>query len=177
MTLPAASPFQHPAFTRFWFARVATTMGYQMLSVAVGWQVYSLTNSALDLGLVGLAQFLPALLLVLVSGHVADRFDRRTVVRICQSLEALAVATLAVASARGLVTETMIFAFVALIGAARAFEAPTLQALLPGLIPAPVLPRAVAASASANQTAVIVGPAAGGLLYALGPTVVYATSA
>ena len=152
-------------------------MGYQMLSVAVAWQVYDLTNSALDLGLLGLAQFLPALLLVLVSGHVADHYDRRTVVRICQSLEALAVATLAVASARGLVTETMIFAFVALVGAARAFEAPTLQALLPGLISAPVLPRAVAASASANQTAVIVGPAAGGLLYALGPTVVYATSA
>jgi MFS family permease len=87
------------------------------------------------------------------------------------------VAALAVASARGLVTERMIFAFIALVGAARAFEAPTLQALLPGLIPAAVLPRAVAASASANQTAVIVGPAAGGLLYALGPTVVYATSA
>jgi len=177
MTPPASSPFQHPAFTRFWFARVATTMGFQMLSVAVGWQVYALTNSALDLGLVGLAQFLPALCLVLVSGHVADRYDRRIIVRVCQSLEALAVAALAVASARGLVTERMIFAFVALVGAARAFEAPTLQALLPGLIPAPVLPRAVAASASANQTAVIVGPAAGGLLYALGPTVVYATSA
>ncbi len=148
-----------------------------MLAVAVGWQVYALTDSALDLGLVGLVQFLPALLLVLVSGHVADRYDRRTVVRISQTIEAIAVITLAVFSFRGTVTEQLIFALVALVGSARAFEAPTLQALLPGLVPVALLPRAVAASASANQTAVIIGPAAGGLLYVLGPTAVYATSA
>jgi MFS family permease len=172
-----ASPFRHRAFTHFWFARVATTMAYQMLAVAVGWQIYALTNSALDLGLIGLVQFLPSLVLVLVSGHVADRYDRRTVVGASLSIEAIAVMALAVLSFRGSVTEQFIFTMVALIGSARAFEAPTLQALLPGLVPAAVLPRAVAASASANQTAVILGPAAGGLLYVLGPTAVYATSA
>jgi MFS family permease len=173
----AASPFRHRAFARFWFARVATTMAYQMLAVGVGWQIYALTGSALDLGFVGLVQFLPALLLVLVSGHVADRYDRRAVVRICQMIEGLAVMMLAVLSARGGISEFGIFALVALVGSARAFESPTLQALLPGLVPVTLLPRAVAASASANQTAVIIGPAAGGLFYAFGPTAVYASSA
>jgi MFS family permease len=152
-------------------------MAYQVLAVGVGWQVYALTDSALDLGFVGLAQFLPAVTLVLVSGHVADRYDRRAVVRTCQMIEALAVAVLAVLSFRGGMTEYVIFALVVLVGSARAFEAPTLQALLPGLIPTALLPRAIAASASANQTAVIIGPAAGGLLYAFGPAAVYATSA
>ena len=144
-------------------------MAYQMLAVAVGWQIYALTSSALDLGLIGLVQFLPSLVLVLVSGHVADRYDRRAVVGTSQTMQAIAVMVLAVFSFHEVVTELLIFALVALIGSARAFEAPTLQALLPGLVSAPVLPRAVAASASANQTAVIIGPAAGGLLYVLGP--------
>ena len=177
MTDLYASPFRHRAFTHFWFARVATTMAYQMLAVAVGWQIYALTSSALDLGLIGLVQFLPSLVLVLVSGHVADRYDRRAVVGTSQTMQAIAVMVLAVFSFHEAVTELLIFALVALIGSARAFEAPTLQALLPGLVPPAVLPRAVAASASANQTAVIIGPAAGGLLYVLGPTAVYATSA
>jgi MFS family permease len=152
-------------------------MAYQMLTVGVGWQVYALTGRALDLGFVGLVQFLPALLLVLVSGHVADRYDRRAIVRVCQMIEAIAVTALAMLSFRGDMTEYIIFALVALVGSARAFESPTLQALLPGLIPVRLLPRAVAASASANQSAVIIGPAAGGLLYTFSPTAVYATSA
>jgi MFS family permease len=171
------SPFHHRAFARFWFARMASTMAYQMLAVGVGWQIYALTGSALDLGLVGLVQFLPALLLVLVSGHVADRYDRREVVRVCQTIAAMAIATLAVLSTRGGITEHGIFALVALVGSARAFETPALQSLVPGLVPGTLLPRAVAASASANQSAVIIGPAAGGLLYIFGPTVVYAVSA
>ena len=89
MNASDVSPFRHRAFARFWFARAATTMAYQMLAVGVGWQVYALTSSALDLGFVGLVQFLPALLLVLVSGHVADRYDRRAVVRVCQMIEAI----------------------------------------------------------------------------------------
>ena len=152
-------------------------MAYQMLTVGVGWQVYALTGSALDLGFVGLVQFLPALMLVLVSGHVADRYDRRAIVRTSQTIAAVAVMALSVFSFQGWGAEYVIFALVAVVGSARAFEAPTLQALLPGLIPVPLLPRAVAASASANQTAVIIGPAVGGLLYMLGPIAVYATSA
>jgi MFS family permease len=120
-------------------------MAYQMLAVGVGWQVYALTSSALDLGFVGLVQFLPALLLVLVSGHVADRYDRRAVVRICQMIEAMAVGALAILSACGWISVGFIFALIALVGSARAFEAPTLQALLPGLIPTPLL-RAPSAS-------------------------------
>ena len=135
MTDLVASPFHHRAFTHFWFARVATTMAYQMLAVAVGWQIYALTSSALDLGLIGLVQFLPSLVLVLVSGHVADRYDRRAVVGTSQTMQAIAVMVLAVFSFHEAVTELLIFALVALIGSARAFEAPTLQALLPGLVP------------------------------------------
>src|SRR5947209_19059781 len=83
---PAGSVLEHPAFAQFWMARVATMMAYQMLSVAVGWHMYELTNSALDLGLIGLAQFLPSVVLVLIVGHVADRYDRRHLPRITMAL-------------------------------------------------------------------------------------------
>ncbi len=149
-------------------------MAYQMLTVAVGWQVYALTGSALDLGLVGLVQFLPAFALVLVVGHIADRFDRRHVLRVCQLVAIVAVATLATGSVMGWITEHLIFALVFVVGCARAFEMPTMQALLPALVPLQLLPRAVASSASASQTAIIFGPAVGGLLYVAGPAWTYA---
>jgi len=148
-------------------------MAYQMLTVAVGWQVYSLTGSALALGFVGLVQFLPAFALVLVVGHAADRFDRRHVLRVCQLVAIVAVVTLATGSAMGWITEHTIFALVFVVGCARAFEMPTMQALLPALVPLRLLPRAVASSASAGQTAIILGPAAGGLLYVAGPAWTY----
>ena len=148
-------------------------MAYQMLTVAVGWQVYTLTGSALALGLVGLVQFLPAFALVLVVGHAADRFDRRHVLRVCQLVAIVAVVTLATGSAMGWITEHTIFALVFVVGCARAFEMPTMQALLPALVPLRLLPRAVASSASAGQTAIILGPAAGGLLYVAGPAWTY----
>jgi MFS family permease len=144
-----------------------------MFAVAVGWQLYSLTGSALDLGLIGLAQFLPMVLLTLAIGHVADRYDRRVVIAICQAVEAAALAALAIGTAGGSIEEAGIFALVALIAAARAFESPTMAALVPNLVPRALVPRASAWSASANQTAQIVGPALGGLLYVLGPAVVY----
>ena len=127
------SVFAHRSFTRLWFARVATIMAYQMLTVAVGWQIYALTGSALHLGLVGLVQFLPAFALVLVVGHIADRFDRRRILCACQGVALVAVAILAAGSAMGWVTEQVIFALVFVIGCARAFEMPTIQALLPAL--------------------------------------------
>ncbi len=148
-----------------------------MLAVAVGWQVYALTDSALDLGLVGLAQFAPSVLLLLVIGHVADRYDRRWIVGICQLVEACAAITLAVLSLRGTITEHAIFALVAVVGAARAFTMPTQQTLLPAVVPATLLPRAVAANATAGQTAIVVGPALGGFLYVAGPAAVYALCA
>lgn len=164
---------QYRPFVLFWCARAAASLALQMQVVAVGWQVYDMTGSALDLGLVGLAQFIPAFLLVLVAGAVADRYDRSRVVRIAQIFEGLAALVLAIGTFYGFLTRDLILGLVVVLGAARAFEAPTLQALLPRLVPLPVLPRAVAGSASANQTATIAGPAMGGVLYIVSPTLVY----
>jgi MFS family permease len=171
------SVFAHRSFVYLWFARVATIVAYQMLAVAVGWQVYALTGSALDLGLIGLVQFMPSLVLVLVVGHVADRFDRRRILCACQLLAFIAAATLAIGSAMGWITEYAIFALVFVIGCSRAFEMPTLQALLPALVPLRLLPRAVASAATATQTAIILGPAVGGFLYVAGPVWTYAACA
>jgi len=165
---------RHKPFAFFWCARVATVIAFQMLGVAVGWQVYALTNSALYLGLVGLAQFLPMFLLTLAVGHVADRYDRRLVARGCQVVEGLAAGALALGSFCGWQSKESILAIVFVVGAARAFEGPTIHALLPQLVPPPLIPRAAAWSASALQTATILGPALGGILYAAGPTTVYA---
>jgi MFS family permease len=165
---------RHRPFARFWWARVATTIAFQMQAVAVGWQIYDLTGSAFDLGLVGLVQFVPSVALVLVVGHIADRHDRRLILRLCQGVEALTVAALALGSATGAITIGAIFAAVFIIGAARACELPTVHALMPTLIPPALIPRASALSASANQTAVVIGPALGGLAYAAGPATVYA---
>ncbi len=160
-------------FIRFWCGRLCSVLAYQMLSVAVGWQVYMLTGSALDLGFVGLAQFAPSVALMLLVGHVADRFDRRKIIRACQWVEAGAITAIGVATLNGEVTEGMIFALVAAIGAARAFEFPTVQALLPFTVSARKLPRAVALSSTAGQAGIMLGPAMGGFLYVAGPSVVY----
>jgi MFS family permease len=148
-------------------------MAFQMLAVAVGWQVFGLTHSAFALGFIGLAQFLPMVLLMLAVGHVADRYDRRAVAAICEVIEALATAALAAGTILGWTSTALIYTAVVVVGAARAFEAPSLQALVPTLVPAPLIPAAAARSSSANQTAVIIGPALGGLLYAAQPPSVY----
>lgn len=148
-----------------------------MQAVAVGWQIYALTHSAFQLGMVGLAQFLPMVMLNLVVGHFADRHDRRRIVSVCQCIEGCAAAALAIGSFTGVLTAPGIFAAVAVIGAARAFEGPTLQALIPGLVDEPLVPQAIALSTSAHQTAAIAGPAVGGFLYALGVTTPYAVAA
>jgi MFS family permease len=174
-TLPASSGslLVHRSFVRFWTARLAAVLAYQMQAVGVGWQIYALTGSVLDLGLVGLAQFLPSVVLLLVVGHVADRYDRRRIVALCQLVEGAAASLLALLSVSGRITEHEIFALVALIGAARAFEMPTTQTLLPSVVPTRMLSRAVAANATAGQMAIVTGPALGGLLYVAGPTTVY----
>lgn len=156
---------------------MATTLAFQMQAVAIGWQVYDLTGSALDLGLVGLAQFIPGFALSLLVGHIADHYDRRLILRICMAVEALATLALALASFFGGLTVGALFAAVFVIGAARASELPTMHALMPQLVPPQLIPRAAAASASSNQTAIILGPALGGLAYALGPGLVYALAA
>jgi MFS family permease len=162
-------------FALYWVVRVASMMAFQMLAVAVGWQVYDLTGSMLDLGYIGLVSFLPAVLLVLLIGHVADRFDRRRVVQAGHGLEALVALLLAVGSWQGWLSVTHIFIGVFLLGIGKAFSAPTLSALLPGLVTKDELPRAVGASSAAMQAAIIGGPVLGGFLYVAGPTAVYAT--
>jgi MFS family permease len=172
-----ASLLRHRSFVQFWIARVSTTVALQMMGVAVGWQIYELTESALDLGLVGLAQFVPALLLLLVAGHFADRYDRRKIIAVAEVVQAAAVALLALGTAGGFMTRELILATVFIIGAGRAFEAPTMSALLPRLVPLSILSRAVAVSSAAHQAAAIAGPALGGALYYYaGPVFAYAAA-
>jgi len=144
-----------------------------MLVVAFGWQVYDLSHSVFNLGLIGLVQFLPQLCLTLVVGQAADHFDRRRIAQCCQLLECALASVLAVACISHYQSLTLIFSCAALIGMARAFEAPSMQSLLPTLVPVEQLPASLAWAASARQTAVIVGPALGGLVYALGAPLVY----
>lgn len=160
-------------FLAFWFARVFTASGFQMITVAIGWQMYALTGNVLDLGLVGLIEFLPKILFILLTGHVADRFDRRKVAALCQGAQGLIALGLLLGSSADSISREMIFVIAFLLGTARAFEMPTTQALLPNIVPPGLFPAAVAASASAMQAATIVAPALGGLLYALGTHWVY----
>jgi MFS family permease len=168
---------RHRPFLLFWTSRVLSTLCFQMLAVAVGWQLYALTGRAMDLGLVGLVQFIPVLVLTLPAGQLADRADRRLVVACCQGTVAVLAAVLAVGTLQGWLGREAIFLLIGLIGCARAVEAPNMASLLPGLVPRALFPRAAAWSASATQTAQILGPALGGLLYALGPQAAYGTAA
>ena len=169
-----SSPYltQQRPFVLFWLARLASSMGYQMLALVISWQVYQLTNSALDLGLVGLIQFAPAVVLTLLIGHAADRYDRRAIIRAAQGVNVVAALVITIALFTHSLSRDLLFAAVFLIGCARAFEVPTASALVPALVPAPLISRAVAAWTSANQTAVICGPALGGLIYAVSSVVV-----
>ncbi|MFL6800123.1 MAG: MFS transporter [Xanthobacteraceae bacterium] len=170
-----ASLTRQRAFVLFWCARTFTNVAYMMQGVAVGWQLYALTNNPLDLGLVGLVQFFPLLAMSIIAGQLLDLLDRRLIAAVCQLGKALAALALAFGTARGVLSREAMLAILFLSGTARAFEIPTMHSLLPGVIPVRLLPRAIAASASAQQTAVICGPSLGGLLYVLGPTVVYLT--
>jgi len=167
----------HPSFLRFWAGRLCATLANQMLMVGVGWQMYDLTHSAWSLGLVGLFQFVPALALALVAGHVADRHDRRHVLSAALVLQLLAALALALATYEHWVTSTLILAVSLLLGVARAFQMTAQQALVPLLVPVALLARAMAFSSSGMQAAIIGGPALGGFLYAAGAGVVYAVCA
>lgn len=141
--------------------------------VAVGWQIYALTGDPLDLGLVGLVQFLPVVLLVLVTGQVADRFDRRMVVLVARIALALSLGLLAWWSYAGTVNRSLVFVIVFAIGVCHAFQMPSSQALIPTLVTPAQLPKAIAWGSIGFQGATVVGPAIGGFLYLAGPTAVY----
>jgi len=170
--------FGYPSFVRYLGARSLTVVALQMQSVAVGWQVYEITHSPLSLGLTGLAQFLPGILLFLVSGHAADRIARRKLMMACFGAFAICSASLLWVQRGGVHTARPIYAILVALGVARAFSGPATRALVPLLVPAEQFPSAVAWEASLVQTGTVLGPAAGGLLYALfrGPAVVYATA-
>jgi MFS family permease len=165
---------EYPGFGLFWCARGASALAFQIQGVAVGWQIYALTRSTFELGMVGLAQFLPMVLLTLVAGHVADRHDRRLVSAVAMAAQGVVMAFLAIGSRAGWLTPAAIFGAVAVSGAARAFERPASQALMPNLVPEALVPKAIAWGSSIFQTASIVGPAIGGFLYAAGAAFPYA---
>ena len=174
---PGYAAFRSRDFRLFSASRLLSIMALQMQNVAVGWLIYDLTRSAFALGLVGLAAFVPALALVLVTGHVADASDRRLIMLIAHAATALSAAGLVLFAAMGADAALPVYGLVALAGTARAFGLPAQQALLPLLVPREDFGNAVAWNSSVNQTATISGPALGGVLYLLGPTVVFATVA
>lgn len=169
--------FAQRAFVRFWLARLGGTTANQMLMVALAWHMYDITSSAWDLGLVGLFQFVPALLFTLPAGHVADRLHRGRIFAACMLAQALAAGVLLAAINGNFSTRELILGISVLLGLARAFQMPAQQALMPQLVPQLLLQRAVTVSASAMQAAIICGPALGGLLYTAGPATVYASGA
>jgi len=158
-------------------ARSSGIIAYQMVAVAVGWQIYALTGRPLDLGLVGLVQFIPSALLVLVVGHTADRYDRRRIVSMAQLVEATALLVLLTATLGSWISREVIFMFIFLLGCGRAFEYTTMQTMVPSLVEPEELPRAMAVNASVAQASIIAGPMLGGFIYIAGPAVVYGIGA
>ena len=162
-------------FVRFWLARLCGTIANQMLMVAVAWQMYDITNSAWDLGLVGLFQFVPALLMTLPAGHVVDRLHRGYVFAACMIAQALVALLLLAAIPGNFATRELLLGISIVFGIARAFQLPAQQALTPQLVPPALLLRAIAVSTSGVQAAIICGPALGGVLYTFGAITVYST--
>lgn len=177
--MPTATPagardlLGHRPFLFFLLSRSLSRFSSQIGAVAIGWQIYDLTGSAFDLGMVGLVQFLPTALLVFVAGHAADRFERKRVVQACQVAEALTALFLAGSTFAGTISEIQIFVATFVLGIAGAFESPATAAVLPLIAPQGSLQRATAISSGAAQVATITGPALGGFAYALMPSAPY----
>jgi len=185
MAAKPPNPFTFRDYRRYWVARFSSTIAQSSMVVVIGWQVYDVARriglspkeAAFQLGLIGLCQFLPLAALTLIVGWVADRVDRRMIVRATALLEASCAAALAAMTFTGSTSLPALFAIAALLGVARAFANPALGALAPNLVPPEVLPQAIATSSVSWQTGAILGPALGGYLYALGSTVPFAVSA
>ncbi|MDH6267592.1 MFS family permease [Rhizobium sp. SG_E_25_P2] len=180
MSLAAAedrfAAFRHRSYTLFFFARFLAAFAIQIISVAVGWQMYEVTKSTLFLGLIGLVQFLPSLLLILVTGSVADRYNRRAIVAICLAISAACAAALLALTVADAFAPALVFAILTIFGIERAFMGPAVQSLAPNLVPEKDLANSFAWNASSWQTASIVGPMAGGLLYGIGPVIAYSVA-
>ena len=174
--MTAGSPFSITDFRYYWVARLASTVAQMSMVIVIGWQVYDIAretmgikSAALQLGLIGLVQFVPLFALTLITGWTADRLDRRVVARATIALEILCAIILGWTSWQGTITLPILFAVAALLGVARAFAGPALQALAPNLVPREILPKAIAMSSIAWQSGAIAGPAVGGYLYAAAP--------
>ncbi len=166
--------FRHPSYARFFVSRFLYGFAMQVVSVAVGWQMYDLTGDPFMLGLIGLMQFAPSLALILVTGSVADRYNRRMIMAVCLVVCTLCAAALLGLTEFGLFAPTPVFGVLVVFGIARAFLGPAMQSLAPNLVPEKDLSNAIAWNSTAQQTATITGPVTGGLLYGLGVTVPYA---
>ena len=167
------SVLRHRNFVFYLAARILGTLAVQIQSVAIGWQVYQITGSLFDLGLIGLAQFAPFLVLILLAGHVADRFNRRTIILLCLLTQGLCALMLLAFTLSGMREVWPVFAILVLFGSARAFMMPATQAVLRNMVPDASFAQAVATSSSAFHVAVIIGPVLGGLLYLAGPATAY----
>jgi MFS family permease len=170
------SVLRHRNFAFYLSARTLGTLAVQMQNVAIGWQVYAMTHNLFDLGLIGLAQFAPFLLLILIAGHAADRYDRRNLIAIALGAQLLCGLTLLAFTVAGLTVVWPVFAVLVLFGSARAFMGPATQAILVNLVPQESFSKAVALSSSSFHVAVILGPTLGGLFYLAGPKTVYMIS-
>lgn len=168
---------RHRNFSFYLAARILGTLAVQMQNVAVGWQVYSMTHNLFYLGMIGLAQFAPFLLLILPAGHAADRYNRRNIVTACLATQLLVGLLLLAFANSGMAVVWPVFAVLVLFGSARAFMGPATQAMLVNLVPQQDFSKAVALSSSSFHVAVILGPTLGGLLYIYGPVAVYAIAA
>jgi MFS family permease len=168
--------FRHRSYTLLFFARFMAAFATQIISVAVGWQMYDVTRSTLYLGLIGLVQFLPSLILILVTGSVIDRHNRRAIVSVCLAVSALCSAALLLITVTGTFSPLPVFIILTTFGIERAFANPAISSLSPNLVPAEDLPNSFAWNSSSWQTASIVGPVAGGLLYGIGPAVAYSVA-
>src|SRR5208283_2299077 len=170
--------FTYPDFALYQLARLFTVVATEMQSVAVGWQVYEITKRPLDLGYVGLAQFLPTILLFLAAGHAADRFNRRNIVTCCYAGLTLSSTLLWLLTLRGSHSVHAIYAVLVLVGVVRSFNGAAGQSMVPQLVPEEHFPNAVAWAQTVFNAAVIIGPALGGFIYAAfrGPAAVYGSS-
>ncbi len=168
--------FRHRSYALFFSSRFLAAFAIQIVSVSVGWQMYEVTRNTLYLGLIGLVQFLPALLLILVTGSVADRYNRRVIVSACMALAAISAAALLGLTLAGAFEPLPVFIILVLFGIERAFMGPAVQSLAPNLVPEKDLANAIAWNSSSWQTASIIGPVAGGLLYGLGASIAYSVA-
>ena len=174
---PSRFAFHYIGFRFYWVTTLLTSFAVQIMSVSIAWQIYDVTGNAFLLGLVGLSLFLPALVLILVTGLAADRFNRRGIMAICLTVELLCAGGFLLFVNADAHEVWPIFGILVVLGTARAFMNPAAQSLAPNLVPPQALSNAITVNTSAWQFSSIAGPAAGGLLYGIAPTVAFSTAA